>query len=1248
MFPERPALSGRSAFQDGSPEPRVAQQDRGPERQLAAGSMNMEEIVYLNRGFGVLPMFSDSRTVIATFPNTQQFIVSMPDTPSPPVLFQDPLSKEHFYITRQARALFRDAGEVSLGLPPDRVTAFREAERLAGVVNQDLKKRFGKRAEPVLPAQLHGMKVLHAVSHAVVSRFAASSRPDMITKVAEAAGEKITPEALQAYMQAFADRFPPDEVFRGGTSAGDFLRDPRNGELVLEESFMVWLNNRNPAFDPFAFLLADRELQEDPGYGSVAEATLGVLKAIGPVGPGAINPAELLTMPLRHSPNSILGQLRYIRVHWGGFLEGSVLWSMLDEGIAMIEDEDNYLFFEKVARREAETHDGGLEREVGVPEYGDPGDAPENYSADASWMPKVVMLAKSTFVWLDQLSRAYRRPVRRLQDIPDRELDAVAERGFTVLWLIGLWERSPASRTIKHMQGNRDAKASAYALDRYDIAEELGGYEGYCNLRTRAAQRGIRLASDMVPNHTGLDAELVREKPGWFVSSQAPPYPSYTYDGPNLSSDPRYGIHIEDGYWDRSDAAVAFKRVDFQTGDTRYIYHGNDGTAMPWNDTAQLNFLDPEVREGVIQQILHVARMFPVIRFDAAMVLAKRHIQRLWYPLPGHAPGIPSRGACAMSMEEFNRAIPEEFWREVVDRIHQDAPDTLLLAEAFWMLEGYFVRTLGMHRVYNSAFMHMLKKEDNAGYRYLIKNTLEYDARILKRYVNFMNNPDEETAVAQFGKGDKYFGVCMVLATMPGLPMFGHGQIEGFSEKYGMEYARALHDERPDDELVARHAREIFPILKKRYLFAEVRHFHLYDVYAGDGTVNENVLAYSNRHGDEKALVAYNNSYGSADGWARLSAGFREEGDIRQTSLCDGLGLAGEEGAFILFRDHVSGLEYIRAAGKFREEGLHISLGGYRYNVFLDFREVRPSRLLPYDVLFRELDGAGVPSIEVAALERALAPLHEAVVSFCGADALGCIAGIEGEQELLAGVSDILQRFLREAASITGSLLETECEDAEEIAAGAADAFRSGLEFAGEIGRERGEPAEEFLKNLGVAGSPEGAFGHLLFVRSALDALFCLLRRNASGKDDPVGDWLLDRPLRKVFGNSDFYGMMPVPEPAGMFWCLLASVPDPGSGLEPEPHLSKRLERIFDGKGAELAGSFLAMEHLHGRRWFRRERFVFLLSWLVLDSFVRSRAAGKAELREEPGCWIEAFETAMERAFLAGYEAGAFLDSALN
>ena len=182
----------------------------------------------------------------------------------------------------------------------------------------------------------------------------------------------------------------------------------------------------------------------------------------------------------------------------------------------------------------------------------------------------------------------------------------------------------------------------------------------------------------------------------------------------------------------------------------------------------------------------------------------------------------------------------------MVDRVAAEVPETLLLAEAFWLMEGYFVRTLGMHRVYNSAFMHMLRDEDNAKYRLAIKQTLEFDPQILKRYVNFMNNPDEKTAVEQFGNGDKYFGVCTLLSTLPGLPMFGHGQIEGFREKYGMEFRRAKWDETADDGLVRGHEWKIFPLLHRRHLFADVEQFLLYDFFTANGSVDENVFAYSN------------------------------------------------------------------------------------------------------------------------------------------------------------------------------------------------------------------------------------------------------------------------------------------------------------------------------------------------------------------------------------------------------------------
>ena len=222
-------------------------------------------------------------------------------------------------------------------------------------------------------------------------------------------------------------------------------------------------------------------------------------------------------------------------------------------------------------------------------------------SPDSNWMPSVVLLAKNSYVWLDQLSKKYQRSITRLDQIPDRELDTLARWGFTGLWLIGLWERSPASRRIKRLCGNPDAVASAYSLYDYTIAADLGGEEALQDLRERAWLRGIRLASDMVPNHVGLYSKWVIEHPDWFVTLDHSPFPSYSFDGPDLSQDERVGIYIEDQYYRRTDAAVVFKRLDRRTGSKTYVYHGNDGTNMPWNDTAQLNYLNPEVREAVIQ-----------------------------------------------------------------------------------------------------------------------------------------------------------------------------------------------------------------------------------------------------------------------------------------------------------------------------------------------------------------------------------------------------------------------------------------------------------------------------------------------------------------------------------------------------------------------------------------------------------------------------------------------------------------------
>ncbi|MEO8626258.1 MAG: hypothetical protein ABI452_06125, partial [Candidatus Limnocylindrales bacterium] len=264
-----------------------------------------------------------------------------------------------------------------------------------------------------------------------------------------------------------------------------------------------------------------------------------------------------------------------------------------------------------------------------------------------------------------------------------------------------------------------------------------------------------------------------------------------------------------------------------------------------------------------------------------------------------------------------------------------------------------------------------MRDEKNAEYRTVIKNTLEFDPQILKRYVNFMNNPDERTAVDQFGDGDKYFGVATLMATMPGLPMFGHGQVEGFTERYGMEYRRAYFDESVNEELVARHERDIFPLLHRRWLFAEVDDFSLYDFITADGVVNEDVFAFSNMRGGERSLIVYHNKYGETRGWIRTAA-------ITGRTLGESLRLPDGETDVLLLHDGRSGLEYLRTARELAEHGLYVELHAYETQAFLEMRELADSDGR-WRRLAERLGGRGVPSVADAMRDIELGPLHVAL-----------------------------------------------------------------------------------------------------------------------------------------------------------------------------------------------------------------------------------------------------------------------------
>ncbi len=885
--------------------------------------------------------------------------------------------------------------------------------------------------------QLFAMGLIDELSHAVVEHYRKEQDPAVLADALKWFGKRAGTDQLNALLLAFVERFPNVDVYTGKVTAKEWLAGESDGlshrEAALEELLLLWLANQNPAYRPFRMLFDDQSLRQSlPAYGELQANAVAYFETRPAFSSETKTLLEALRAPFEASPDSLSGQLDFIREHWADVLgpamprtllaidtlreEEVAIWMQFNPPGRAVRQHgpvqyggkegfvgDEYVGYEEywedfvnndgsvTRRRRFRTRSGALVDSKYAADYQAPLNEYEAFSRDDAWMPTVVLMAKSTYVWLEQLSKKYGRHIHRLDQIPHEELQLLRDRGMTGLWLIGLWERSKASQTIKRLRGQHDAVASAYSLMDYRIADDLGGEAAYAKLRDDAATVGLRLASDMVPNHMGLDSTWVIEHPEWFLRRDESPYPSYSFEGPDLSTDPRVEIKIEDHYFDQTDAAVVYRmRHRDAGGRADFIYHGNDGTTFAWNDTAQLDYSQHAVREHVMEVILDVARRFPIIRFDAAMVLAKRHVQRLWFPLPGQGGSIPSRAEDAMTQEEFDSIMPQEFWREVVDRVQNEVPGTLLLAEAFWLLEGYFVRTLGMHRVYNSAFMVMLRDEENAKYRSYLKKTIEFDPDILKRYVNFMSNPDERTAIDQFGTGDKYFGVATMMATIPGLPMFGHGQIEGYTEKYGMEYKQAKMDEWPNDDLVRRHQQEIAPLLANRALFAESENFVFFDFWTEHGTVDENVFAYSNRLGNERGLILYNNAYASTRGTMHVSAASMNKwtGDLWQRSLADALDLPRGDEFFLAYRDTATGLEYLRRSADLVHHGLTLDLRGYQYAVLLQWRELRSTAEQPWDRLHDALNGAGVHNLDEALTRLRLRPLTSAIRQAVSGDAV--------------------------------------------------------------------------------------------------------------------------------------------------------------------------------------------------------------------------------------------------------------------
>jgi hypothetical protein len=440
---------------------------------------------------------------------------------------------------------------------------------------------------------------------------------------------------------------------------------------------------------------------------------------------------------------------------------------------------------------------------------------------------------------------------------------------------------------------------------------------------------------------------------------------------------------------------------------------------------------------------------------------------------------------------------------------------------------------------------------------------------------------------------------------LPGLPMFGHGQIEGFEERYGMEYRRAYKNEQADGWLVGRHEREIFPLLAKRHLFSGVESFLLYDFVTPSGAVDEDVFAYSNQKDGERTFVVVHNKWKETRGVVKTSVSFADGNGIAQRSVADGLSLRDGPKAFTVLRDHISGLEYLQKNESIVRDGLAFDLGAFHYRVFTNIREVTESAEAPWGELAASLGTRGVPSVEDALADLHFKAIHD---SFFEAVAPGSAS------YLAAGYRDEVKQDGRAAAAVIEKLGH----------------LSDGLAY---LDKKRGrEVAEETLwsearsrvvserlakalravppaKSKSPALAALGVDPDLLLVAVA----FTEAAAEMGGEADVVNAWRLDRVLARAFENAglEAYAARAAAE-------LVALAPS-----DEEESLTAGLARTFTTERGKV---YLGVNEHNGVRWFNKERYESLAAALCLA-------------RGEP----EAFAALAEEARTAGYQVDVLL-----
>ncbi|GGN77341.1 hypothetical protein GCM10010112_50260 [Actinoplanes lobatus] len=439
----------------------------------------------------------------------------------------------------------------------------------------------------------------------------------------------------------------------------------------------------------------------------------------------------------------------------------------------------------------------------------------------SEWPDTPVIYEIGTWPWLTGLSRRFGRPVT-LADVPGEVWDEIAVPGIDAVWLMGVWERSPAGLALAQHNEDlqrsfrealpdlapEDVVGSPYCVRRYRADERLGGPSGLAAARAALRGRGVRLILDYVPNHVAPDHPAVSLNPEWFVRGSAE----------DLAADPR-------GWFGAGEHVVA---------------HGRDPFFPPWPDVAQLNAFAPGLRDATARVLGDIGDQCDGIRCDMAMLFTNEVFARTWGRWVGPAP-------------------EEEFWPQVFARVRARHPGLALIAEAYWDME-WTLQQQGFDFCYDKRLYDRLVHEDAGSLRKHLAAGRDFQDGL----VRFLENHDEPRAAATLPR-PRGRAAAVAIATLPGATLWHDGQFDGRRTRLPVFLAR-FPDEPDDPESRDFHRRLLTAA-------ATVRggEWHTVDTRGWpDNQSHHDLLAWSWHDEERRHLVVIN--FGDRPAQARVEA----------------------------------------------------------------------------------------------------------------------------------------------------------------------------------------------------------------------------------------------------------------------------------------------------------------------------------------------------------------------------------------